>query len=279
MDTNTPTVHERNAAWKHDWDLLRAQADEAEASEERVTVRRCRREMERIQAEFFKANSGLAYSAARVYLTRAANGNHDDYIQAANIGLLKAWPLWDPKQGTFATFSRRYAEGEENRAVRADEHAHISYGDHTAAPHVRAAEDRLRTELGRTPTDKEVAERAKVSVGIVSRVRMQRPVSLDAPMGSDSDGTRQSTVADKAATIPGGVVVDLGTLSEEEEREVLTALAELPALQVAVAARRYGLDGAPAQTLSEIGESLDSSRETMRRVDEITEKFLIRTLG
>lgn len=279
MDTPTPNVHERNAQWKHEWDRLHAELVEAEAADERVRARRCRREMDRIQAEFFKANSGLAHDAARVFLTQASRGNHDDYVQAANVGLLKAWPMWDPSKGTFGTFSRAYAEGEVNRTVRSYEHAHISYGDHTAAPHVRNAENALKEELGRVATDKEVAERAQLSVGIVQRVRSKRPLSLDAPMGSGDDDSQGMTIADKAISLPGTLTVDLGTLTEEEELSVLEALGKLTPLQAAVTARRYGLDGAPAQTLAEIADLIDGSRESMRRIDDAAEDLLKHVLG
>ena len=264
MDTLN-TTHARNAAWKNEWDELSETAEKAELEGDTVTARRCKRSMDRIQAEFFAANSGLAYAAARVYLTRSSASNHDDYIQAARIGLLKAWPMWDPKQATFATFSRAYADGETNRAVRAYEHAHISYGDHTAAPNVKLAEAQLTAVLGRTPTDKEIAERAGVSAGIVKRVRMQRPVSLDTPIG-DGEYTRGSLVADTKSEAPEAALSAVD-LSEEQEESVLQALREIDPVQVAVVARRLGIDGAPPQTLSEIAELLNSSREIMRRVD------------
>lgn len=258
------TVHERNAEWKTEWDRLRTELDEAITAEENGRARRCRRAMDRIQDEFFRANSGLAYDAARPFLTQASRTNHDDYIQAARMGLLKAWPMWDPKKGTFGTFSRPYAEGEVNRTVRAYEHAHISYSDHTAAPKVRIAEEALKAKLDRTPTAAEVAEKAGVTLGIVERVRAQRPVSLDAPLGSDGEDTRAGIVADKAAKIPGAAGIELGGLDEEQEAEVLSALRDLPANQAAVCALYYGLAGTVPQTYAEIAETIGGSRESIR---------------
>lgn len=261
---DNPTVHERNAEWKTEWDRLRTELDEALKADETVRARRCRRAMDRIQEEFFRANAGLAYDAARPFLTQASRTNHDDYIQAARMGLLKAWPMWDPKKGTFGTFSRPYAEGEVNRTVRAYEHAHISYSDHTAAPRVRSAEEALKAQLDRTPTAAEVAEKAGVSRGIVERVRSQRPISLDAPLGSDGDDDRTSIVADKAAKIPGSAGVELGDLDDAQEEEMLKALRDLPANQAAVCALYFGLAGTVPQTYAEIAETIGGSRESIR---------------
>ena len=260
-------IHERNRAWKLEWDSHMESAREAEETGDKFSNKRHLRQAERIKENFFRANSGLAYAAARKHLSRQAQSNWEDYIQEAVVAMLKAFPNWDPDRGTFATFSRMYAEGLVRRAVASYERPGITYGDHTATPAARIAEAKLRETLGRGPTFEEIAEEAGISVGVARRALSVRPVSLDAPVGDSDGGTRMDLVADDAGEDGSGNTIGEAYEMREEDNQWLQAIAGMEPQLAAVMIRRFGLDGASDQAHAEIGELLDISREAARRAE------------
>lgn len=278
VSTSTSPVHDRNRVLKAEWDSHIAAFGKATAEGDLEAAAEHDAAAKAVMAQFFNANSGLAYAAARVYLVASERENHDDYINAAFVGLLEAFPMWNPDKGTFATFSRPYAEGVVRRTVRLYTRPEISYGDYSQAPAIAIAEAKLRATLDRHPSDKEIADATGISVGIVSRVRRQRPVSLDVPVG-DGEQTRGDLVGAEDDDVVEASVGGSIELTEEQEEALLEALAELTPTQRVVAARRHGLDGAPPQTLAEIGELIDSSREAMRRAEAKAHEALLHLLG
>lgn len=268
-DTNDGNneVHERNRAWKLEWDSHMESARIAEENGDEASRKRHMRHAERVKDNFFRANSGLAYAAARKHLSKQSQSNWEDYIQEAVVAMLKAFPDWDPDRGTFATFSRMYAEGLVRRAVASYERPGITYGDHTATPAARAAEAKLRESLGRSPTFEEIAEEAGISVGVARRALSVRPVSLDAPVGDSEGGTRMDLVADDAGDDGSDNPIGDAYEMREEDSQWLQAISEMEPQLAAVMIRRFGLDGAPDQAHAEIGELLDISREAARRAE------------
>lgn len=269
--SETPTVnpvHLRNRELKLLWDAHIKGAEDARAEGDSDAESDFVAQARETMSLFFSENSGLAYAAARPYLVSNERDNHDDYVSAAFVGLLEAFPMWDPRRGTFATFSRPYADGVVRRTVRTYTRPEISYGDYTSAPTVSVTEARLRVRLGRAPSDAEIAAESGLSVGVVTRCRAQRPGSLDVRVG-EGDTTRGDLVADEVAddnTFDG--------LSSEQEAALLDVLASLSPHQRVVAARRFALDGAPAQTLSEIGQMFGGSRESVRRAETLAQDLL-----
>ncbi|MDH4057590.1 MAG: sigma-70 family RNA polymerase sigma factor, partial [Cyclobacteriaceae bacterium] len=97
-----------------------------------------------------------------------------------------------------------------------------------------------------------------------------RKVSMDAPMGSDSDsGSLLDVMIDEASIEPDS---DLMTLSMQ--KEIQRALSTLSERESQVLSMYYGLSGGHALSLNDIGEQFDLTRERVRQIKEKATKKL-----
>ena len=125
---------------------------------------------------------------------------------------------------------------------------------------------KLTIELGRVPTDEEVAADAKVSMATVLRLRDTRQVdmqSLNELVGNDdSDGVElQDFFADDSNDAP-----DQELIKVEDIEQLLKLLDVLPPREKMVLRLRFGLDGEPVRTLDEVGEVLTCTNERVRQI-------------
>src|SRR3954449_3631882 len=98
---------------------------------------------------------------------RFATSHHpaEDLAQVAGIGLLKAIDRFDDGRETaFATYAQALMTGEIRRHLRDSRLMRIPRPLWEQVPRFQRALDRLRSELGRSPTRAELAERLGVSV-------------------------------------------------------------------------------------------------------------------
>ncbi len=165
-----------------------------------------------------------------------------DLIQEGIFGLIRAAEKFDWRRGfkfsTYATYWIRQAiqRGMENkeRTIR------IPTNVLQRERRLVRAEKELSAELGRLPTDEEVAERAELSLEDVQTLRdMARTVtSLDRPVGEEQGGAVFGELLSSDAPPP-----------EEEvhvslrEDAVQRALHGLPDREREVVELRYGMDG------------------------------------
>jgi len=133
----------------------------------------------------------LARHLARRYATGGAE--RDDLDQVASIGLLKAIERFDPSRGlAFTSFAVPTILGELKRHFR-------DYGWSVRVPRelkelaaqVEKAVEELASELGRTPTTDQIAQRCGVSAERVLEARAtataHRADSLDRPLYEDEE--------------------------------------------------------------------------------------------
>jgi hypothetical protein len=123
-----------------------------------------------------------------------------------------------------------------------------------ARPQVGAAIIELMERHGRYPTDKEVVDHTGFTYATVFALRHAYVVGQDMAMVDNSNIRDTITCHEPTPEITG--LVDA----------VRAALAELPPRQVVVLSRYYGLDGAPAQTMAEIGVTTGFGREPVRKL-------------
>lgn len=116
----------------------------------------------------------------------------DDLIQVGYIGLMKAIDRFDPeRQIAFVAYAIPTIAGEMKRYLRDKEPIiHVPRQVQEQRVGVRKVADRLAQQLGRPPTDAEIAAAMGIETRKVQDARaseLARPVSLDRPVHDDDE--------------------------------------------------------------------------------------------
>jgi RNA polymerase nonessential primary-like sigma factor len=121
----------------------------------------------------------------------------------------------------------------------------------------------LIVRLGRLPTLAELAGELDLGEQAVRHILMQvpRPVSLEGRVGREQDSELGDLLQDEHAT-PEQLLA-----REQLHDDLESLLAELNGREAQVIRERFGLNDTTPRTLSEIGESMDLSRERVRQIE------------
>ena len=241
--------------------------------EEKRLSRRARAGDEHARKRLIQKNLRLVVSVAKRY--RGYGLPFEDLIQEGNVGLIRAVDKFDPEKGyrfsTYATWWIRQAVGravsDKGRTIRLP----VQMGEKVRK--VGRAAGELSVELGRAPTDEEVAERLGWIADEVKQVKEIIPdaSSLDEPASNEDGASRLGDlVAGKAASdAPDALVV-----SEIEAAGLREAIERLPIKARYVLVRRYVLDDRDPPTLAELAAELELSRERVRQLQDEAERLL-----
>ncbi|MCW6702334.1 RNA polymerase sigma factor RpoD [Anaerococcus sp. NML200537] len=219
---------------------------------------------QRAKEKLAETNLRLVVSIAKKYVGRGMN--FLDLIQEGNMGLMKAVDKYDYNRGfKFSTYATWWIRQAITRAI-ADQARTIRIPVHmveTINKLVRI-QRQLVQDLGRDPSNEEIAEAMGIEVDKVSEIRKiaQEPVSLETPIGEEDDSHLGDFIEDDSAIDPGEAANY--SMLREQLNEVLSCLG---AREKRVLQLRFGLiDGTP-RTLEEVGKEFDVTRERIRQIE------------
>jgi RNA polymerase primary sigma factor len=245
------------------------------AAQERDLAHRLRAGDHEARDHLVRANLRLVVKIARSFPSGGLA--LADLIAEGNLGLIRAAEDYDPAMNTrFSTYAAFWIRHSMKRAVVNSARA-IRIPAYMARllSHWRLATGRLREELGRSPTEGEVAARLRLSAKKLAVVREVLRLNPIAQPEMDLGGPAPADhFVDERTPEPGS------TLAQSEEFRRLQALLErLKPTEATVLRLRFGLAGEEPQTLAQIGERLGMSRERARQIEREALKRLHKDLA
>ncbi|MDP7040200.1 MAG: sigma-70 family RNA polymerase sigma factor, partial [Myxococcota bacterium] len=218
----------------------------------------------KIKNAFIKSNLRLVVSVARKYLRSGVPLL--DLVQDGNMGLLKAVERFDPKKGfRFSTYAHWWIRQSVERSI-------INRGSQIRLPvhvidarrQVAKAIHRLTQRWGRKPTSGELARALKIPKVKVEEILNgvhQDPISLDEPLNRQDARSHNDLLAD-----PKVRPIDEELEDKQTHQQVYKLLNYLTPMEKDILLRRFGLLDDCDQTLEEIGEAYNLSRERVRQI-------------
>jgi RNA polymerase primary sigma factor len=235
-----------------------------DADEERDLAYRIREGDVTARDHLVRANLRLVVRTARDYLGRGLC--LQDLVQEGSLGLMRAVEGFDPDMGTrFTTYASYWIKqsirrGLDNMTKTIRVPAYMV--DLMARWRREAA--RLQDELGRPPTQEEVAKGLNLSRKKLNIIKKALRIYNSAPQADQAEagGSLGETLLDSRTDAPGTEMAH-----SEELNQVLQMLGSLPDRDAQVLRLRFGLAGEEPMTLQEVGKRLNLTRERVRQIE------------
>src|SRR3984957_21195491 len=234
------------------------------AEEEKQLARRIEDGDSEARDRMVRANLRLVVNIARSYTGKGLA--LQDLIEEGNLGLLRAVEGFDPGMNTrFSTYASYWIKQSIKRAlVNTAKTIRIpAYMVELLAKWRRAAA-KLQEELGRAPTQEEIAKSLDLPKKKLSIIKKAIRVYNSAPQTDQPDGgwSLDEMLMDGHTKTP-----DTEMVEADDLHHVLDLLEKMDKREATVLRMRFGLDDEEPKTLKEIGERLGLTRERVRQIE------------
>ncbi|GBD37219.1 RNA polymerase sigma factor SigA [bacterium HR36] len=232
--------------------------------EEKELARRIAQGDSEARDRMIRANLRLVVNIARNYTGKGLS--LQDLIEEGNLGLLRAVEGFDPNMNTrFSTYASYWIKQSIKRAL-------VNCGKTIRIPAYmvellnkwRRMAHQLQDELGRTPTQEEIARALglpKKKLNIIKKaIRIYN--SLPQTEQLESNWTLGEMVTDERTKTPDAELVEHDDLTQ-----VMQLLEKMDEREATILRMRFGLDNEEPKTLKEIGERLGLTRERVRQIE------------
>lgn len=215
--------------------------------------------------KLIQANLRLVVSIAKRYIGQGVL--FMDLVQEGSLGLIKAAEKFDySKNFKFSTYATWWIKQTIIRAISNNSRT-IRIPVHMADKirKYKKVYTMLSFELGREPTDLEVAEKMGLTNKKLSAIRksiIKEPISLETPVTDDLNVG--DYIQDKSSNLP-----EIQTKNKSLKGSINHLLSTLNEREKKIINCRFGINGQTPMTLEQLGQEMGYSKERIRQLEDI----------